>query len=119
MTLVRYLLSNAIRFVCINREKRRSIKLNTTISDPSSVAILSSSGQNGPAKKSYKSVPENYKVLSEIKYHMIVANLEAILLDISTDGVGINTPDGKISQSTLKNWAESLRDALECLSKAQ
>ncbi len=31
--------------------------------------------------------------------------LEAILLDISTDGVGINTPDGKISASSLKNWA--------------
>jgi hypothetical protein len=39
--------------------------------------------------------------------------------DISTDGVGINTPDGKISEATLRNWAESLRNALETLSKAQ
>jgi len=93
--------------------------LNTTNSDPPSVVISSSSQPNSSAKKSYKSVPENYKVLSEIKYHKVVANLEAILLDISTDGVGINTPDGKISESRLKNWAESLRDALESLSKAQ
>ena len=64
-------------------------------------------------------MPENYKVLSETKYHKVVGALEAILLDISTDGVGINTPDGKISESTLKFWAESLRSALETLSKAQ
>lgn len=74
---------------------------------------------NGAAKKNYKSVPENYRVLSETKYHKIVADLEAILLDISTDGVGINTPDGKISESTLKGWAQSLRNALQTLSKAQ
>lgn len=72
-----------------------------------------------PAKKAYKSVPVNYKVLSEAKYDRVVADLEAILLDISTDGVGINTPDGKISPATLRAWAESLRDALETLSKAQ
>jgi len=70
-------------------------------------------------KKSYKSVPENYRVLSDGKYHKIVSDLESILLDISTDGVGINTPDGKISPSTLKSWAETLRNALETLSKAQ
>jgi hypothetical protein len=82
-------------------------------------ATTSGSGPNSPAKKSYKSVPENYKVLSEAKYHKVVADLEATLLDISTDGVGINAPDGKISESTLKKWAESLRNALETLSKAQ
>ena len=75
--------------------------------------------ESAPAKKAYKSVPENYRVLSDAKYHKIVADLEAILLDISTDGVGINTPDGKISPETLKQWAESLRNALETLSKAQ
>ncbi|MGZ8426873.1 MAG: hypothetical protein ACXWYD_18140 [Candidatus Binatia bacterium] len=79
----------------------------------------SGSEKNGSAKKNYKTVPENYKVLSDTKYHKVVADLEAILLDISTDGVGINTPDGKISESSLKNWAASLRDALETLSKAQ
>lgn len=72
-----------------------------------------------PVKKTYKSVPESCKVLSEAKYHKVVSDLESILLDISTDGVGINTPDGKISPSTLKGWAEYLRNALETLSKAQ
>ena len=84
-----------------------------------SSATTSVNHQNAPAKKIYKSVPENYKVLTDIKYHKVVADLEAILLDISTDGVGVNTPDGKISESTLKNWAGSLRNALETLSKAQ
>ena len=74
---------------------------------------------NGLAKKNYKSVPEHYKVLSDTKYHKVVADLETILLDISTDGVGINTPDGRISAWTLKSWAQSLRSALETLSKAQ
>ena len=84
-----------------------------------SSATTSINQQNAPAKKIYKSVPENYKILTDIKYHKVVADLEAILLDISTDGVGVNTPDGKISESTLKNWAGSLRNALETLSKAQ
>lgn len=75
--------------------------------------------QSEPAKKTYKSVPENYKVLSDTKYHKLIADLESVLLDISTDGVGFNTPDGKISPSSLKSWAEHLRDALETLSKAQ
>ena len=70
-------------------------------------------------KRTFKSVPENYKVLSDVKYHKVVSDLESILLDISTDGVGINTPDGRISASTLKGWAECLRNALETLSKAQ
>ena len=72
-----------------------------------------------PAKRSYKSVPDNYKALSEGKYHKVISDLETVLLEISTDGVGFNTPDGKISPSTLQNWAEHLRDALETLSKAQ
>jgi len=89
-----------------------------TPGNPSS-ATTSINQANSPVKKNYKSVPENYKVLSETKYHKVVADLEAILLDISTDGIGINTPDGKISESTLKGWAQSLRNALETLSKAQ
>ena len=94
------------------------MSLNMAPTTPWSAAP-SSSEQNGSAKKNYKTVPENYKVLSDSKYHKVVADLEAILLDISTDGVGINTPDGRISESSLKNWAASLRDALETLSKAQ
>ena len=93
--------------------------MNTAISVTTPPAITSAYTQAAPAKKPYKSVPENYRVLTETKYHKIVADLEAILLDISTDGIGINTPDGRISASTLKSWAESLRNALQTLSKAQ
>jgi hypothetical protein len=93
--------------------------LENTVALTTPFARISSSAEAAPAKKSYKSVPANYRVLSDIKYHKVVSDLESILLDISTDGIGINTPDGKISPSTLKNWAETLRNALETLSKAQ
>lgn len=79
----------------------------------------SSINEETTPKRKLKSVPENYRVLSETKYYKLVSDLESILLDISTDGIGINTPDGKISSWRLKSWAESLRDALETLSKAQ
>jgi hypothetical protein len=93
--------------------------LNTAVASHTILATTSSSKAAASSKTAYKSVPENYKVLSDSKYHRVVFDLEAVLLDISTDGVGINTPDGRISESTLKRWAESLRNALETLSKAQ
>jgi hypothetical protein len=93
--------------------------LNTAVAVSTPLATTPCGKDAAPAKKTYKSVPENYKVLSDTKYHKVVSDLETILLDISTDGVGINTPDGRISASTLKSWAESLRNALETLSKAQ
>ena len=93
--------------------------MNTAVAFITPLATTSCTKETAPSKKTYKSVPENYKVLSDTKYHKVVADLEAILLDISTDGIGINTPDGRISASTLKSWAESLRNALETLSKAQ
>ncbi len=88
-----------------------------TVTTPS--ATISRNKEAVSPKKTYKSVPENYKALSEAKYDKVVSDLESVLLDISTDGVGFNTPDGRISASTLKSWAERLRDALETLSKAQ
>lgn len=93
--------------------------MNTAVDLITPLATTSCSKEAAPSKKTYKSVPENYKVLSDAKYHKVVSDLETILLDISTDGVGINTPDGRISTSTLKSWAESLRNALETLSKTQ
>ncbi len=93
--------------------------MDNTVALTAPLARMSCSTEATPAKKSFKSVPENYRVLSDAKYHKVVSDLESILLDISTDGIGINTPDGTISASTLKNWAESLRNALETLSKAQ
>ena len=93
--------------------------MDNTVALTTPSARLSPSIEAAPAKRSYKSVPESCRVLSDGKYHKVVADLEAILLDISTDGIGINTPDGKISPATLKSWAETLRNALETLSKAQ
>ena len=92
--------------------------MNTAAILTTSLATPSSPKETAPAKKPYKTVPDNYRALSEAKYHKVISDLEAILLDISTDGVGINTPDGRISPTTLKRWAESLRNALEALSKA-
>jgi len=93
--------------------------LDTQITATRPFGSMSRTTVAAPVKKTYKSVPESCKVLSEAKYHKVVSDLESILLDISTDGVGINTPDGKISPLTLKSWAEYLRNALETLSKAQ
>lgn len=93
--------------------------MDTVAALTTSSVTTSCNKEAGPTKKAYKSVPETSRVLSEGKYHKVVSDLEAILLDISTDGIGINTPDGKISPSTLKSWAETLRNALETLSKAQ
>jgi hypothetical protein len=100
-------------------ETRRFHVDNNAVALNTSFATPSRGKEAGPAKRAFKSVPDNYRVLSEAKYHRVVEDLEAILLDISTDGVGINTPDGRISTTTLQSWAESLRNALETLSKAQ
>jgi len=86
------------------------------------VLPLDAAPANNPSaapKVKYKSVPENYKALSETKFRRVVSDLEAVLLDISADGIGVNTPDGRISTETLNSWAEHLRDALETLSKGQ
>ena len=93
--------------------------MNTGTTLAISAATTCNNKEVAPTKRPYKSVPDNYKALSEGKYHKVISDLETVLLEISTDGVGFNTPDGKISASTLKNWAEHLRDALETLSKAQ
>jgi hypothetical protein len=93
--------------------------VNTTLSIARPREITSDTRHPSPVKPRFKSVPETHKVLPEAKYRRIIADLESILLDISTDGIGINTPDGNISPSTLNSWAEQLRDALETLSKGQ
>ena len=81
--------------------------------------MLTTGTRNGASPKKYKSVPDNWKALSESNYRQVIANLESVLFDISADGVGINTPDGKISAVTLNRWAGHLREALEKLSKGQ
>jgi hypothetical protein len=88
--------------------------LNTSL-----LVTTSDNRMTAPLRKRYKSVPENWKALSETKFRKVISDLESVLFDISADGVGINTPDGKISASTLNRWADRLRDALEALSKGQ
>jgi hypothetical protein len=82
------------------------------------VMTASRTKQAAPPRR-YKSVPESWKALSEHNFRHVIANLESVLFEISADGVGINTPDGKISATTLNRWAEHLRNALEALSKGQ
>jgi hypothetical protein len=83
-----------------------------------SSAATAVSYSRAPLKKAYKSVPENWKALSEINYQKVISDLESILLEISADGVHLNSPDGKVSTQQLYHWADDLRDALEALSKA-
>jgi hypothetical protein len=99
--------------------KERNCRVNAVLSIPRPLVKPSGPNHPAPAKPKFKSVPETHKVLSESKYRRVIWDLESVLLDISTDGIGINTPDGNISPSTLNSWAEQLRDALETLSKAQ
>ena len=93
--------------------------MNTGLAVKLPLEIASDNKKDAPPRIKYKSVPESYKALSESKFRKVVSDLESVLLDISADGIGINTPDGKISASTLNGWAEHLRDALETLSKGQ
>ncbi len=86
---------------------------------PTTTPRITVDNKKSGASKNYKSVPANWKALSENNFRRIIGDLEAVLFDISADGVGINTPDGKISASTLNRWAEHLRNALETLSKGQ
>ena len=82
-------------------------------------AMITSDKTKARSPKKYKSVPESWKALSETTFRHAISDLESVLFDISADGVGINTPDGKISATTLNRWAEHLRNALEALSKGQ
>lgn len=83
------------------------------------LAMMASDKKKAAPPKRYKSVPESWKALSESTFRQAISNLESVLFDISADGVGINTPDGKISATTLNRWAEHLRNALHALSKGQ
>jgi hypothetical protein len=93
--------------------------LNTATATALRLDPVSDTKLSAPPKPRYKSIPESYKALSETKFRRVVSDLESVLLDISADGIGVNTPDGRISTATLNSWAEQLRDALETLSKGQ
>jgi hypothetical protein len=90
--------------------------LNTEVS-ATGLSIVTADGKKAAPPKKFKTVPESWKALSETTYRQTIANLESVLFEISVDGVGINTPDGRISAATLNRWAEHLRNALGALSK--
>ena len=92
--------------------------MNTELS-VTTPAMITSDKKKAQSPKKYKSVPESWKALSETTFRHAISDLESVLFEISADGVGINTPDGKISATTLNRWAEHLRNALEALSKGQ
>ena len=91
--------------------------MNDSTAAIASATIVTVNKNGASAKKPYKSVPENWKALSEINYQRVISNLESILFEISIDGVNLNSPDGKVGVERLNHWADRLRDALEALSK--
>lgn len=103
----------ALPFIALRKEP---LPLNTEL-PATTLAMLTSCNKKAAPPKRYKSVPENWKALSETTFRQAISHLESVLFDISADGVGINTPDGKISATTLNRWAAHLRNALEALSK--
>jgi len=56
-----------------------------------SLPVTSDNRITAPLRKRYKSVPESWKALSETKFRKVISDLESVLFDISTDGIGINT----------------------------
>jgi hypothetical protein len=83
------------------------------------VTTVTSEKQKVASPKKYKTVPESWKALPEATFRQVISDLESVLFEISVDGVGVNTPDGRISAQTLNRWAEHLRKALAALSKGQ
>lgn len=77
------------------------------------------SAANGVPPKKYKSVPQNWKALPETKFRKIIAHIESVLFEISTDGANVNCLEGKTPPSTLNHWADHLRDALKALTLGQ
>ena len=97
-------------------ERRVALNMPAPLSPPPTA--MSYNTNLASPKKAYKSIPENWKALSEVNYQKVISDLESILFDISVDGVNLNSPDGRVSQHQLNRWADGLRAALQVLSKA-
>jgi hypothetical protein len=66
----------------------------------------------------FKNVPENWKAIPADRFRRIIAEIEAVLLEISTDGKVTSNPfDWKPTIPTLHTWANHLRSALKELTK--
>jgi hypothetical protein len=69
-------------------------------------------------KPKYKSIPENWKAISPVRFRNIIRDIEAVLLEISVDGKVTSNPfDWKPTIPTLHAWAGHLRSALKELTK--
>lgn len=69
-----------------------------------------------PAKRKYKSIPEDWKALPQGKFLQVISHLEAVLLEISVDGkASRDRGDLQLSTATLQRWADHLRKALKQL----
>jgi hypothetical protein len=66
----------------------------------------------------YKSIPENWKVIPPTRLAAAIANIEAVLLEISPDGSLNGNPfDWKPTIPALTRWTQHLRTALQQLTK--
>jgi hypothetical protein len=69
-------------------------------------------------KPRFKNVPENWKAIPAERFRKIIGEIEAVLLEISTDGKVTSNPfDWKPTIPTLHTWANHLRSALKELTK--
>jgi hypothetical protein len=72
----------------------------------------------GREKPRFKNVPENWNAIPAERFRKIIAEIEAVLLEISTDGKVTSNPfDWKPTIPTLHAWADHLRSALKELTK--
>jgi hypothetical protein len=94
--------------------RKENHHLNKGLSVTTPAVITSDDKKAAPTKK-YKSVPENWKTLPEHKFRQVISDLEAVLFDISVDGIRANSPDGRIPEAALNRWADHLRAALKAL----
>jgi hypothetical protein len=72
----------------------------------------------GPSRavpNNYKSVPQSWKALPESKFRQVIAHVEAVLFEISTDGSSVNILERNVNPQTLNRWADHLRQALKTL----
>lgn len=69
-------------------------------------------------KRRFKNIPEDWKAIPADRFRKVIGEIEAVLLEISTDGKVTSNPfDWKPTIPTLHAWASHLRSALKELTK--
>jgi hypothetical protein len=98
------------------------IRTNTTIDlcEPATDRPSDAKEERKPGvPNNYKSVPQSWKALPESKFRQVIAHVEAVLFEISTDGSSVNLLEGSVNAQTLNRWADHLRQALKTLTLGQ